>query len=136
MREHAAGLRHLGLRLDAADNVLKDALGSTLTLDATADAVTRRLLGNSFDTEPECTRLKGAVWDAPQSACFLTFLRRAIEIVGDGVGNENGICQSGEDCLLLRHIGGYQGTGNLVQVQTIGTGGTIENVNLFEYDSW
>ena len=59
-----------------------------------------------------------------------------MEILGDGVGNDNTFCESGEDCIRLAHIGGYQGTGNLVQVQTLGTGGTIENVNLFEYDSW
>lgn len=46
------------------------------------------------------------------------------------------LCESGEDCLRLRHIGGYQGSGNLVPVQTIGAGGTVENVNLFEYDAW
>ena len=124
-------------RPEVTDTVLKDALGTTLTLDGTTDAVTVRLSRDiDFDDQVNCDRIDGAVWTAATSTCDLTFLRRAIEIVGDGVGNENGICQSGEDCLLLRHIGAYQGTGNLVQVQTIGTGGTIENVNLFEYDSW
>lgn len=42
------------------------------------------------------------------------FLRNAIEILNDGVGNENGLCEANEDCLYTPNISSYQGHGNLV----------------------
>ena len=103
--------------------------------DPSTDAVSYTF-PTSINTENECNYLEG-IWNDPiDGFCSVYFMRRAMELQGDGIGNDNALCESGEDCLRLRHIGGYQGTGNLVQVQTIGAGATIENVNLFEYDSW
>ena len=123
-------------RISVADTVVRNALAAELPLDGSADA-RFEVLDAPYTSATNCGYIPGAVWDSPIAGqCSITFLRRAVEILGDGAGNENSFCESGEDCIRLRHIGGYQGTGNLVQVQTIGTGGTIENVNLFEYDSW
>jgi len=94
---------------------------------------------------------KGSVLNG--TACITTFLRNAVEIFGDGVGNENGICESGEECLYTPNIGAYQGHSSdstnpskLVKADTtsstnsnncsdITTGGTIINVKLWKYDT-
>ncbi len=87
------------------------------------------------------------------TTCVTAFLRNAVEIFGDGIGNENGICESGEDCLYTPNIGIYQGHSSdssnpykLVKANTvssantnlcsdIGSGGTITNVTLWKYDT-
>jgi hypothetical protein len=84
-------------------------------------------------TQANCTAIAGATWDAAGSACTSTFLRSAMELLRDGVGNENGLCESNETCIVLRNIGGYQGHGTLAPAGTIGAGGTIANVTLVAY---
>lgn len=85
------------------------------------------------------------------STCITTFLRNAVEIFGDGVGNENGICESNEQCLYTPNIGAYQGhssdSTNTVKLipasQTSATTttcadvttGTVSNVKLWKYDT-
>jgi hypothetical protein len=76
----------------------------------------------------------------------VTSLRNARELLFDGVGNDNGICESNEDCLYTPNIGAYQGHGNLSKADAssttnsntcsdIGSGGTIQNVKLFKYET-
>jgi hypothetical protein len=86
------------------------------------------------------------------STCVTTFLRNAVEIFADGVGNDNGICESNEDCMYTPNIGAYQGhskdatslfklipasqTSSTTNVcQDIGTGGTITNVKLYKFET-
>jgi hypothetical protein len=38
-----------------------------------------------------------------------TFLEHASELMGDGIGDEDGLCESGESCLLDLNIGAWQG---------------------------
>ena len=56
------------------------------------------------------------------------FLRNAVEILGDRVGNDNGLCEAGEDCIYTPNIGSYQGHGELIFLTTVGT------IDLYEYD--
>lgn len=56
----------------------------------------------------------GSVWNGTSSVCQTTFLRNAVEIPTDGIGNDNGLCESGETCLYTPNIGSYQGSGDLV----------------------
>ncbi|MBI4817532.1 MAG: right-handed parallel beta-helix repeat-containing protein [Deltaproteobacteria bacterium] len=60
-------------------------------------------------SEGECRLIAGATWDGV--ACSSTFLRGALERVGDGVGNENLLCESNEACLYTPNLGAYQGHG-------------------------
>lgn len=61
-----------------------------------------------------------------------TFLRHAVEISGDGIGNDNGLCESGETCVYTPNIGSYQGHGNLVSAGTF-TNGTLTGITLMTY---
>jgi parallel beta-helix repeat protein len=61
-----------------------------------------------------------------------TFLRDAVEISGDGAGNDNGLCESGETCVYTPNIGSYQGHGNLVSAGTF-SNGTLTGITLMTY---
>ena len=63
-----------------------------------------------------------------------TFLSSAVEIPDDRVGNDNLLCESGEDCQYLPNIGAYQGHGSLVSAGSL-TPGVITDVSLFEYST-
>ena len=69
------------------------------------------------------------------SKCETTFLRNAVEIMGDHLGNENTLCESGETCLFTPNIGSYQGHGNLIQVGYIPVGATtLQDITLMQYE--
>ena len=61
-----------------------------------------------------------------------TFLRHAVEISGDGIGNDNGLCETGETCVYTPNIGSYQGHGGLVSAGTF-TDGTLTGITLMQY---
>jgi hypothetical protein len=83
-------------------------------------------------------------------SCDYTSLRNAVELLNDGVGNDNGHCESNETCLFTPNIHSYQGHhdptdifGDYIPASTptpttltcpdIGTGGTIQNVKLVKF---
>ena len=57
-------------------------------------------------------------------ATVTTFLKNAVEIPADGIGNDNSLCESGETCLFTPNIGSYQGSGALVSAGAF-TDGTL-----------
>jgi parallel beta-helix repeat protein len=65
-------------------------------------------------------------------ATTTTFLRNAVEIAADGIGNDNGLCESGETCRFTPNIGSYQGSGNLVSAGTF-TDGSLTGITLMKY---
>jgi hypothetical protein len=68
------------------------------------------------------------------AGCETTFLRHAMEIQGDELGNDNTLCESGETCLYMPNIGSYQGHGNLVSAGAF-TPGTLTSITLMQYES-
>ena len=48
----------------------------------------------------------------------VTLLRAAVKILGDGVGNDAALCESGEVCLFSSSLGAYQGHGALESAGT------------------
>ena len=63
-----------------------------------------------------------------------TGLRNAIEFLGDDIGDDDGICESGETCLYTPNIGAYQGHGNLISAGAF-TDGTLTGVTLLRYEN-
>ena len=59
------------------------------------------------------------------------FLRNALEIAADEMGNDNGLCEADEDCVYTPNIGSYQGHGALVYHSTVSMAGG--DVDLYEY---
>ncbi|HBS06514.1 MAG TPA: hypothetical protein DEA96_16210 [Leptospiraceae bacterium] len=78
-----------------------------------------------------CTASGGA-WST--GLCSTTFLRRAYERINDGIGNENGLCESNETCIFTPNIGPYQGHGNLIGAGPF-TDGVISNVRMLRYET-
>lgn len=74
----------------------------------------------------------GGGGDWSTSKCYSVFLRNAHELLGDGLGNENGVCESYELCLYSPNIGAYQGEGSLTAIGAI-TNGTVQGVYLLQY---
>jgi len=65
--------------------------------------------------------------------CVQKYLSKATEIMGDGDGDDDTLCESGEDCVYNPNIGAYQGHGALVGPCTF-QNGTITNVRMFGYE--
>lgn len=83
--------------------------------------------------QEDCDAIDGASWS--DSTCTSNILLNATERMGDAIGNDNGLCESDEDCVYSPNIGRYQGHGALVDTGTIVSGGGIENVRLYEYET-
>lgn len=63
-----------------------------------------------------------------------TFLTNAMEILGDGVGNDNSLCETGENCIYTPNFGAYQGEGDYMSQGTcIFQNGTVSNVKMYAY---
>ncbi len=105
---------------------------------------------SGYDNQTDCETASG---DWTSDKCSTTFLRNATEIVGGtctkegyyrqsecesagGIwienGNDNGLCESGEDCIYTPNLGAYQGHGNLVSAGTY-NGPDITSVTLWQY---
>ncbi len=68
-----------------------------------------------------------------QSSPTSKFFKNALEILDDGVGNDDGLCESGEHCYYTRNIGAFQGEG-LLSKECSQTGYTnIPNVTMHGY---
>ena len=66
------------------------------------------------------------------TAVTSTFLGNTVEVIGDGIGNDNSLCESDETCIITRNIGSYQGHGPLKLHSTF-SGSVISSVTLMEY---
>jgi len=66
-----------------------------------------------------------------------TFLKHAVEILGDAVGNDNGLCESNEACIFTPNIGAYQGEGELIPAGPIvdSISGGLTGVILYRYET-
>ena len=110
--------------LSSADTVLRDAVALNLSGD--------NFLIQKFvaPQQVDCDYV-GGVWDGAN--CTSTYLNHAMEVMDDGIGNENLLCESGETCIFTPNIGSYQGHGTLVSAGTF-SDGTISNVTLMKYN--
>ena len=62
-----------------------------------------------------------------------TYLIHAMEIPFDGVGNDNGLCESGERCIYMPHFGAYQGQGNYRLNECQFQDGVVSGVTMYAY---
>ena len=58
-----------------------------------------------------------------------TYLTNAIEVVGDYVGDEDGLCESNENCVYTPNVGAYQGHGDIGNLDYCDfQNGTLSNI--------
>ncbi|MCM2279142.1 MAG: hypothetical protein NDJ89_13785, partial [Oligoflexia bacterium] len=62
-----------------------------------------------------------------------TFLRNAMEILADGIGNDNGVCESNESCLYAPNFGAYQGEGDPSGNECTFQAGTLSGIRIYGY---
>lgn len=64
-----------------------------------------------------------------------TFLINAVEILLDDIGNDNGLCESGESCIFAPHIGAYLGEGDYENngVCSYAGGNGVVNYKIYGY---
>ena len=82
-------------------------------------------------TDADCTS-RGGDWDG--KSCTSTFLRYAHEVLLDGIGNENGLCDAGETCIYAPNLASYQGHGKLVDADWFTSPADVPSVTLLEYE--
>lgn len=63
------------------------------------------------------------------------FLLNAQEIMLDNIGDDNGLCESGEACLYTPNFGAYQGHGTLATCTFNSYGGLVTGVTMYGYSS-
>ncbi|MCW7463814.1 hypothetical protein [Leptospira limi] len=76
-------------------------------------------VGGVATSESDCQNLVRGSKYLGSNVCGIYHLRNAREIIGDAKGNENGLCESNEDCLFTPNLGAYQGHGILRKAYSI-----------------
>lgn len=110
------------IRLRAADTVL-------LNRSGTGSAPNEPFVHNG--TCPSA--IHGNVVTTDQASPSRTYLLNAIEVIGDGVGNENGLCESNEECVYSPNFGAYQGDGDFNARECNFVNGTVSNVKMYAH---
>jgi hypothetical protein len=72
------------------------------------------------------------IWN--QGINTITFLSYAVEIIGDGIGNDNGLCESNETCLYTPNMGSYEGHGALISAGAFANG-VLSGITLLRYQT-
>lgn len=119
----------------AADvgNAGAPAVYNVLALPTATDVLVMDWSSFNATSQAYCdANFSGSVWDGA-TTCSRTYLRNAREIIGDAIGNDNGLCENGETCLYTPNIGSYQGHGSLVSAGTVGSG--ADTITLMKYQS-
>lgn len=96
---------------------------------------------SGFSTNPSFTGLAacptgidGSHYLDNMQSTPVRFIYNASEIINDGLGNENGLCESGEACIYSPNFGAYQGEGDYkTNGACIFTNGSITNVIMYGY---
>ncbi|PJZ44231.1 hypothetical protein [Leptospira brenneri] len=101
------------------------------------------IVGGTANSEENCQNLVRGSHYLGSNVCGIYHLRNAREIIGDAKGNENGLCESLEDCIFSPNLGAYQGHGLLRKSNSIGpfycsdipkTEGTLSQIRLFGFE--
>lgn len=119
-------------------------LGSSVVDPALRDYCSGALVCAVYDwslrasaTNPFLNSGAADVFDGAQTFVFSdasvqTFLKGAVEFLGDNYGDDDGLCESGERCLVTPNVGAYQGHGLLLP-RTIATPASVSPVYLYQY---
>ncbi|MCM2278114.1 MAG: right-handed parallel beta-helix repeat-containing protein [Oligoflexia bacterium] len=106
----------------------------------TTDTFARNVTGDGVNPNADflsgqnCpAHLAGNVTVTDRRTAPRTFLRNALEILGDTIGNEDGVCESNESCLYAPNFGAYQGEGDYTTNECVFQAGTLSGIRLYGY---
>lgn len=98
---------------------------------ACGSLATRNQVWGFAGSQSDCTlRFPGSAYSFGQ--CETNHLKDVVEILDDGIGNDNGLCEANEACLYNPNMGAYWGHGNLVDAGC-NVSGVISGVTLKKY---
>jgi hypothetical protein len=130
----AATCSILDLALKADDTLLRN----RNALPTGNDVTTHQWFNSSGAPADQaaCTgRVPGSSFVAgTPNRCESLFLKHAWELLEDGAGDDDGLCESNETCEVARNIGGYQGHGPLASAGAF-TAGTLTGITLLQRET-
>lgn len=121
----------LDLALKASDTLLRNRNALPTGNDVTTHTW---FVSNSVPAaQAACdARVPGSVFVAgTPNRCNSVFLKHAWELLEDGVGDNDGLCESNETCEVARNLGGYQGHGPFVSAGAF-TPGILSGITLVQ----
>ncbi len=65
--------------------------------------------------------------------CRSLALRNAVELIGDSIGNENGICEKYENCIYSPNLGAYQGHGSITLATSCSPSISSAGINMYQF---
>lgn len=111
-------------RIKSSDSVLRNRSGDGQNANG------------AFTNGAACpTAIGGNLSVADQQTALHVYLINAFEIIGDGVGNDNGLCESSEACIYSPNFGVYQGDGDFTTKSCTFSNGTVSGVTMYAYPS-
>jgi parallel beta-helix repeat protein len=96
-----------------------------------ADVIEHAWSGPAVDQAACSVLFPGSLWVGTDD-CRSTFLRGATELIGDGIGNDNAVCESAEACLYTPNLGSYQGHAVLLSTGPF-VDGSVSGVTLLQH---
>lgn len=105
----------------------------TLVLNKSGDLTNPNSVFPLIETDPCPSEVHGNKALTNQHTVVNTYLQHAFEIIGDEIGNDNGLCESSESCIYSPNPGAYQGHGDYRSKTCAFQNGTISNVKMYAY---
>ena len=105
----------------------------TLVRNKSGDFTNENSAFPTNSTDPCPAEVHGNKALTNQHSVVNTYLQHAFEIVGDEIGDDNGLCESNESCIYSPNPGAYQGHGDYRSKTCAFQNGTISNVKMYAY---
>jgi len=98
-----------------------------------ADTVLRNHCGTVVHGEVCPDSVRGDRVISDHQAPSNVFLVNAREVTGDGRGDDDGLCESGEACIFSPNLGPYQGEGDFTTRECLFQDGVVFDVTMYAY---
>lgn len=110
-------------------------LNDTLVLNKSGNLSTANAAFPTVETDNCPSQVHGNQTVIDQKTSAQTFLRNAVEITGDMIGDDDGLCESNEACIYTPNIGAYQGHGDFTahKCTFVQNGGAVSGVTMYGY---
>lgn len=129
--------------LSSADTIVRNRSGDGANANGAfvnAAACPAEIHGNRADTDISGGEVLGdgignndGTCEAGEVCQGHTFLTNAMEVFDDDIGNENGLCESNEACIYAPNFGSYQGHGDYTTLSCTFQNGTVTGVTMYAY---
>ncbi len=95
---------------------------TSIAADPQSLSLVSRRAGSGASSGDCADHFPGTTYDG-SGQCLEAYLPSAVELFGDGVGNDDVLCNVGDRCVISQNLGAYQGQGALVLETTLAIGG-------------